>query len=674
LRQSSMAQVRNNLESQRLHYALADRARHLGWQEVEIIDTDLGVSASMSSTRVGFERLVATVALGEVGIVLAREASRLSRTDKDWCHLLEVCQALSTLIGDEEHIYDLELLDDQLILGIKGTLSVVELKVLKMRLLQGKEEKARRGELFMRLPPGYVLDGDDKVVIDPDERKREAVASIFRQYRELWSVRKTAEWFRQHRVRLPVNQCGHGRVKLVWKLPKEGFIYNVLTNPFYAGAYFYGRGTTRIVVQDGKLVKKRIRRLRTPEDCKVFIWDHHEGYIDRATYEENRERMRRSHSKRGQGASAAAVRKGQGLLAGLLRCGHCGRPIHVRYPGRYAARYFCRGDYAEGGNYCLSFGGAKVDRHIAEAILEVISPLGLKASLRAMENMRSVYREQHRSLCLELEQVEFEVQRAFEQYDQVDARNLLVAAELESRWNAKLEQQAQLRRAIAELEAQDQPLRAEDERTIRALGENFAQVWKDKSCPIELKKKIVSTVIEEVVASLRGETMRFVIHWKGGVHTQIKVPARQLRSSSKTPEEALEIIRKLAPRYGDDRIAGVLNQNGFKTGKGLRWTQMRVTSARRSRGIRGHLRTPANPYLFNLTQAAEYCGVGRHILQRLVADGVVTNEQEVPNAPWELRRAELDSESVREILEQYRLTGKYPSARGCGDQQLELSI
>ena len=237
VRQSSMAQVRGNLESQRLQYALADRARDLGWQEVEVIDTDLGASASVSSARAGFERLVATVALGQVGIVLAREASRLSRTDKDWCHLLEVCQALSTLIGDDEHIYDLELLDDQLILGIKGTLSVVELKVLKMRLLQGKEEKARRGELFMRLPPGYVLDGEGKVVIDPDERIRQAIALIFRQYRQLWSVRKTAEWFREHQVRLPVNQCGQGSVSLVWKLPKECFIYDALTNPFYAGAY-----------------------------------------------------------------------------------------------------------------------------------------------------------------------------------------------------------------------------------------------------------------------------------------------------------------------------------------------------------------------------------------------------------------------------------------------------
>ena len=584
-----------------------------------------------------------------------------------------MCQAFRTLIGDEEHIYDLELLDDQLVLGIKGTLSVVELKVLKMRLLQGKEEKARRGELFTRLPSGYVLDGEGKVVIHPDERIRDAIALIFRQYRQLWSVRKTTEWFGEHQIQVPVNQCGRGRVELVWQLPKEGFIYDVLSNPFYAGAYFYGRGSTRFVVEDGQLVKKRARRLRAPEVCKVFIWDHHEGYIDRRTYEENRERMRRKHSRRGTGASTAAVRKGQGLLAGLLRCGHCGRPISVRYPGRYAARYYCRGNYHEGGNMCLAFGGAKVDRRIAEEVLQVISPLGLKASFKAMERMRSVYSEQHRSLSLELEQVNFEVQRAFEQYDEVDARNRLVAAELESRWNAKLEQQARLRREIAELEAQEQPLGPEDERKIRALGENFARVWNDKNCPIELKKKIVNTVIEEVVASLHGETMRFVIHWKGGVHTQLKVPKRQLDSSSRTPEEALAIIRKLAPRYGDDRIASVLNRSGFQTGKGLRWTQMRVTSARRNYGIRGHLQTPESPNLFNRAQAAEYCGVGPHIIQRMVDDGTLTNEQEVPMAPWELRRAELDSEPVRRWLDLYRRSGKYPETRGCGAEQLALS-
>ena len=236
LRQSTMKQVRENLESQRLQYALADRARELGWQEVEVLDADLGSSASNGSTRVDFERLIAQVALGEVGLVLSREVSRLSRTDKDWCRLLEVCQAFDTLIGDDQQIYDLDLMDDQLVLGIKGTLSVVELKVLELRMLEGRLAKARRGEFFNRIPPGYVLDGSDKIVLDPDERARESIRPVFAKYRQLWSARQTGQWFRDHDLRLPVNKCWGGRFELDWKPPSPRLVCAYLGNPFYAGA------------------------------------------------------------------------------------------------------------------------------------------------------------------------------------------------------------------------------------------------------------------------------------------------------------------------------------------------------------------------------------------------------------------------------------------------------
>jgi DNA invertase Pin-like site-specific DNA recombinase len=242
LRQSSERQVRHNQESQRLQYALVDRARDLGWSQVEVIDTDLGSSAAIGAgPREGFQRLLAAVALGDVGIVLSREASRLSRTDKDWCHLLEICQLFDTLLADAERVYDLSLLDDQLILGIKGTLSVVELKTLRMRLYQGMEEKARRGELIRLLPPGYVCDVLGKVVKDPDERVREAIASVFRKFRELWSIRQTYLWFHQHGIELPVNRVRAGKHQIVFKLPTHSFVSRVLRNPFYAGAYVYGR-------------------------------------------------------------------------------------------------------------------------------------------------------------------------------------------------------------------------------------------------------------------------------------------------------------------------------------------------------------------------------------------------------------------------------------------------
>jgi DNA invertase Pin-like site-specific DNA recombinase len=305
--------------------------RVLGWKQVEIIDSDLGFSAGMAAARrEGFERVLSSVALGEVGIVGSRDVSRLSRTDKDWCRLLEVCQIFGTLIADEQQVYDLNYLDDQLVLGIKGTLSVVELKVIRQRMLAGQESKARRGELFKRLPVGYAVDALGKIALHPDRRVREAIQLVFAKFRERWSVRQTFQWFRDHDVELPANPIQGTR--LVWKIPSQSLVRDILCNPFYAGAYVWGRRPVTTLLVEGRL-EKRQSAMRRAEECRVFIRDHHVGYIDWASYEEN-QRMIRRNSVNWQGdESMAAIRAGQGLLVGLLRCGHCGRKLHVRYWG-----------------------------------------------------------------------------------------------------------------------------------------------------------------------------------------------------------------------------------------------------------------------------------------------------------------------------------------------------
>src|SRR5216110_1262986 len=285
LRQSSEKQVRQNKESQLLQYAVAERVRALGWKQVEIINNDLGSSAGVASAqREGFERVLSLVALGEVGIVGSREVSRLSRTDRDWCRLLEVCQIFGTLIADEQQVYDLNNLDDQLVLGIKGTLSVVELKVLRQRLQSGQESKARRGELFKRLPVGYVLDAMGKVVLHPDQRVCGAIQLVFEKFRERWSVRQTFQWFRDHDVELPANPIQGTR--LAWKIPSQSLVADILRNPFYAGAYVWGRRPMETSLVEGRL-KKRQGPYRRPHDCRVFIAGHHAAYIDWGAYEEN---------------------------------------------------------------------------------------------------------------------------------------------------------------------------------------------------------------------------------------------------------------------------------------------------------------------------------------------------------------------------------------------------
>ncbi len=676
LRLSSPRQVQQSKESQRLQYALADRAREMGFEQVEIVDADLGASASMGAApRKGFERVISSVALGEVGIILSREVARLSRTDKDWCHLQEVCQLFDTLIGDDKKLYDLNSFDDRLVLGIKATMSAAELGVLQMRMAEGREEKARWGELAWLLPPGYVRDASDQVVKDPDRRVQQAIGLVFSKFGETWSIRQTFLWFQHEGVELPVNKSMGGQMTQVWQLPSHSFVRSVLHNPFYAGAYVYGQRPTETRFESGRLVKRQEGHARRPQDCRVFLRDHHQGYIGWATYEENIRLMARSGQWDSKDETVTAIRAGKGLLAGLLRCGRCGRRLHVRYWGQRGtnARYLCKGDFDAGGSYCRGFGGAMVDRRFGQEVLAVLSPLGVRASLQALERLEAGDDDRCVALENQLEQVEYAAQKAFEQYDEVDPRNRLVAQELERRWNVKLEEVERLRAALAELDREPRALDEEDRATILALGERFADVWSSDRCPVTLKKQIVRTVVEDVVVDHdeASNMLRFVVHWKGGSHTQFEME-RPGRNPQRTGEEDLEIIRGLGVRYGDGVIAGVLNQLGRRTGKGLRWNQERVHTARRNHSIPGHKETVPDPNVLSLGEAARHAGVSQTTIKRLVASGLLVKEQVVPWAPWEIRRADMDSEPVAGILRRLRETGKLVIEGGDSATQEEL--
>jgi DNA invertase Pin-like site-specific DNA recombinase len=662
LRQSSLHQVRENQESQRLQYGMADRARELGWKDVEVIDMDLGRSAGIGAAeREGFERVVASVAMGQVGIVLSREASRLGRTDKDWCRLMEVCSVFGTLIGDAERVYDLKQLDDQLMLGIKGMLSVVELSTIKMRLLQGMEAKAARGELFRRVPAGYVREGKNKVTKDPDRRVQEAMALLFRKFRETRSARQTFLWFHTQGVELPVNRWERGNARIAWQRPTHAFVANTLKNPFYAGAYFWGRRPTEMALVEGRL-RRRTGKERGPQECRVFLWDHHEGYIDRETFEENQGILHGNNLKMESDESVAPIRAGQGLLVGLLRCGRCGRKLHVRYWGKSgtAARYLCAGDYSMGGRYCLAFGGSTVDRRFGGELVKVLSPLGTRAAVEAIERRRSGERERREAMARQLEQVEYEAKRAFEQYDEVDARNRLVAAELEQRWNERLERMKRLRAELAELDAELRPLSEEEQARILKLGERFSEVWESAACPVELRKKIIRTVVEEVIVSIdqAGKKLHLVIHWKGGSHTALEMEKPRSGVGRQTSLQDLEVIRRMAVRYGDDEIARVLTKLGRRTATGKRWNEERVAATRKKYSIEGRKRSTPDPDILTLARAAEFGGVSDTTIKRLVESGLLKKDQVAPWAPWEIRRSDLEAEPVRSILKGLRETGK----------------
>jgi hypothetical protein len=601
--------------------------------------------------------------------------SRLSRTDKDWCRLLEVCQIFGTLIADEQQVYDLNYLDDQLVLGIKGTLSVVELKVLRQRLQAGQESKARRGELLKRLPVGYAVDAMGKVALHPDQRVCEAVRLVFAKFNGLWSVRQTFQWFRDHDVELPTNPIQG--TQLVWKIPSQSLIRDILRNPFYAGAYVWGRRTVKTVLVEGRL-EKRQGALHRAEECRVFIPEHHVGYIDWATYEENQRMIRRNSVNWESDESMAAIREGQGLLVGLIRCGHCGRKLHVRYWGGRGthARYVCKGDYDDGGKYCIGFGGASVDRRVSQELMKVISPFGLDASLKAIEELSAQDTTRRDILASKLQQLEYEATRAFEQYNSVDARNRLVAAELERRWNQKLEDIDDTKRRLSSLDGERQALSPEEKQRIHWMGEHFTEIWSSDRCPPTLKKMILRTVVAEIIvcADTEKKILQFTIHWKGGVHTRLEMERPRPATETATPTDALDIIRRMAVRHGDDEIASVLNRLGYLTGKEKRWNQNRVATARKNYSIAGQKRALPDPDRVSLNEAARLCRVSHSTIERLVEAGLLKREQAAPRAPWRIRRVDLKTEPVRDIVEGVRRTGKFILPGGCAEDQPRLFV
>jgi DNA invertase Pin-like site-specific DNA recombinase len=664
LRQSSDRQVQRHTESQRLQYDLAARAQALGFAQVEIIDTDLGYSAAIGAARrEGFERLIAAVAVGEVGLVLCLEASRLSRTDHDWCRLLELCPLFDTLIADADTVYDVSTLDDQLVLGIKATMSVAELKVLHQRMQQGTEAKARRGELVRLLPPGYVRDASGQIVKDPDQRVQHAIAQVFRIFRQQRSIRQTFLWFQRRGLELPVNKRQGNSTRLVWQMPSKPFIGSILHNPCYAGAYVWGQRPTVLRVVGGKLAK-RTGPWQRPEDCRVFLPNHHDGYIDWATFEENRRIMHHNTTKTDPDEAAGAVRAGKALLAGLLRCGHCGRKLNVSYWGKSGTTptYRCKGTFEAGGTYCIVFGGAGVDRRFTQELLRVISPVGLQASVEAVEGIKHREHEQRHTLEQKLAQLQYEAQRAFEQYNEVDPRHRLVAAELERRWNAKLAEVEAVKATLAALSQHQRALTDDERATILHLGARFAAVWDSPHCPMALRKTIIRTVVQEIIVKedATAQRLQFIVHWQGGSHTRFDMPKPQWGLADQTAPEAIELIRQMAVRYSDEEIARVLNRQGRCTGKGNRWTKHRVAAARRRYVINGHRRPQPDPEVLSLQQAARYCGVSSTTMKRLVASGLLDRAQVAPWAPWEIKRADLESEVIRQALTHLQTTGKLP--------------
>jgi excisionase family DNA binding protein len=643
IRQSTPEQVRHNLESKRRQYGLVDRARTMGWQDVDVIDEDLGISGS-GIRRPGFERLLAAVCDEQVGAVFSIEASRLARTNREWHTLLEFCSIVGVLLIDAEAVYDPRLTNDRLLLGMKGTISEMEVASFRERAQAAILQKAQRGALVRRVPIGYIKGTEDRIEKDPDARIRAAIDLIFSKFAELGSVRQVFFWLDRQQIELPIARGPEDAHEIVWQPARYHAVLSVLKNPIYAGAYAYGQSKTMVRLEGGqKLVRRQRQRRR--EDWKVLIRDHHEGYIDWVVYESNQATIAQNDNAKGS-AVRGAIKQGEALLAGLLRCGHCGAKLLAQYPRPGVIRYQCSGYLLNRDRACcVMFGGLRADRLVSEQLLQALAPLGMEAAIEAIDALESASDERIRQKSLALEQAHYEVTRARRQYDAVDPSNRLVAAELERRWNQALVTEAQMEAELVTLrEQREEPITEELKRELLSFARDLPKLWDDSCSLPEHKKRLLRLAVKEIIATSEDTTIRLVAHWQGGDHTQIKFPRiRSGRHRYVTDEDLVELVRMLARIEPDARIASILNRNQRRTAHDQTWTAKRVCSLRHNHAIpvyrEGERQARSE---MSVSEAATVLGVTPTTILRLIRVKQLPATQACVGAPWILHREEVE--------------------------------
>jgi DNA invertase Pin-like site-specific DNA recombinase len=653
VRQSSMSQVRNHLESQRRQYDLEKRARVLGFSRVVVIDDDLGRSGTGVVERPGFSRLLADVCSGQVGAVLALEASRLARNNRDWHHLIDLCAMTSTLVIDHDGVYDPKLLNDRLLLGLKGTMSEFEMSLLRQRALEALHDKIRRGKVLTQVPVGYVRTENEGMEITPDRQVQEAIRGVFQKFRELGSVRQVLLWYRNENLMMPTLSRASGHRKVIWVLPVYARIFLLLKNPTYAGTFVYGRKHTRTLLNDGSPRKSKGHD-RPREEWEVVIPNHHEGYISWEEYMQNQKQIESNAGwSQRTGGTTGAAKNGSALLVGLLRCGRCGRKVQVMYTRSkhgLRPRYECRGDRSQlmVGN-CISFGGQRVDQAVVAEVLEAIQPLGVQAALEAWAQGQKGQDEKRRSLELALEKARYEAGRIERQYEAAEPENRLVAGELEKRWNQALMRAAELETRVAEAHKEQSPLSEEQRQQLLQLGEDLEKAWDHPGCPIPLKKRILRTVLKEIVATTSQEPPSVVLklHWAGGTHTEMVVGKNRTGHHERvSSREVVDLIRDLAQVCEDSAIVAILNRLGYRTGVGNTWNEKRVQHVRHTRGFPMCPPPEQRPWL-TMEQAAQQLGVSTMVVRRFIQHKILPARQVVKCAPWMIERADLDLPAVR---------------------------
>jgi DNA invertase Pin-like site-specific DNA recombinase len=650
VRQSTAQQVQLNLESQRRQYELVDVAKRRGFKEVEIIDDDLGRSASGTVERPGFDRLVAALCAGQVGAVLCLDASRLARNGRDWHHLLELCGLVEARVIDLDGIYDPCRPNDRLLLGMKGSISEFELGIIRSRMYEAARSKAKRGELRISMPIGYTWVRHVGLGLDPDLRLQEVIRLVFQKFRELGSARQVLLWMAAQNIHFPYPSNGRTLTSFEWRPIRYRNVISILKNPFYAGVYAYGKSEKRTAIVDGR-ARKSYGHRRPMDAWEVFIKDHHRGYIDWAEYERNQALL--AGNAYGRVGDTKSARGGRALLAGLICCARCGRRLVVAYRGRRRSypTYRCdRPNLQLGHRRCIIFGGGRVDDTIAVEILRAVTPLAIEAAEEAERMLKEVGKDRLHIAELELTQAKYDASLAERRYAACDPDNRLIAAQLEMAWETALQRVEQCRKCLVDLRAPDAGDAHPD---FTGLADDLAAAWRAPHTTMRTRQRLVRALITEIIADVdeaAGEIV-LVIHWKGGQHSELRV--RKPKSGEHgchTSEEAIAVMRSMAGRWSDQDIAASLNRMGIPTGQGKTWTAHRVGSLRRVRGIYGYRSADKDGEWLTLREAAAKLGVSHHQVRKLIKAGVIVSEQIMPDAPHQIRASDLQSEQVAAAL------------------------
>ena len=647
VRQSTQSQVMINLESKRRQYDLVNVARQRGFVDVEVIDDDLGRSASGTVARPGFDRLVAWLCAGKVGAVLCFDASRLARNGRDWHHLLELCGLVEARVIDLDGVYNPCRPNDRLLLGMKGSISEFELGVLRARMLDVARSKASRGELRIAVPFGYIWHREVGLGLDPDLRLQEVIRLIFARFRELGSARQVLLSMKADQIHFP-RPSDEGRMtNFEWMPVRYRNVIGILKNPFYAGVYVYGKSEKRTAIVEGR-ARRSYGHGKPIGTWEVMIKDHHEGYIGWTDYERNQKQLALNNYGRTGGVKSG--RGGKALLSGMMSCGRCGRRLSVTYTGNPQSRPVYRCDKPNlmmGLPRCMTFGGPRVDAAIGRELLLAVEPMAIDAALEAERMHREHQEDQQRIRDLEMQHARYEASLAERRYAACDPDNRLIVAQLEKNWEAAL-------RRVRDLETHQPAERRSDitfdPNAFTNLAENLSAAWNAPGVTMRARQQLLRTLITDIIVDVDDDARDVIltIHWRGGQHSELRVrKPRAGEHGCATTEDALAVMRSMAGRWSDEHIAACLNRMGLPTGQGKTWTAHRVSSVRRVRGIHAYRSAEKDGEWLTMSEAAKLLGVTNHAIRRLIKAGVLAAEQVVAGAPYQIRANDLASQPVK---------------------------